>query len=141
MGITTSQKNQIDAISNNLFLKKIYTNDIFLSAHIIGVNLHGGNTVTFTLQTQEKPIIEIDKWGRFGLDYNTVCIELTAGYAESLTLKEWKVDIPVIGVNIIDDGQLISITSISSTVFKLIARSLNFQRCSTYILSSNDDTT
>ncbi|WP_144290315.1 hypothetical protein [Chitinilyticum litopenaei] len=111
MGTTTSHKNQIDAISNNHFLKKIFDSDIFGGARLIGINLHGGNIATFTLQTHEKPSTEVGKWGTFNQDFNTICIELTASHVEELTLSEWRADTPIIGLNIIDDGQLITITS------------------------------
>jgi hypothetical protein len=82
--------NIIDAVSENLFLKKLFPqglqNEVLLGQ--IGFDL--GGRLSLNIHTRQKPAIEIVKWGTWGVDYNAIVIELLGLCSGSVSLENWE---------------------------------------------------
>ena len=128
--------NIIDITRNNSFIKEMYPDglkDFFIGNVSLGIE----NSITINLHSKTKPLIKIDKWGKWGDDYNIVVIELSAFLTKKCDIINWqcidKVPYSIIITRVKDKNHLIEITN---NELKIIIETdtFLFQKCETYIL-------
>jgi hypothetical protein len=81
--------NILDVVRNKVFLDKLYPNGIF--NYFIGqVNLGLSSFISITLHVKDKPNIEVSKWGKWGINYNIITIELSSNLAHHIEVSNWE---------------------------------------------------
>lgn len=79
----------IDEMTNNIFLKKLYSGDI-TSSILIGrfsIDLSGYCDIEFHIN--KKPDIPIEKYGVWGVEYNIVVIKTKGKISGDVLITEW----------------------------------------------------
>ncbi|MEB3863306.1 hypothetical protein MSG66_04575 [Acinetobacter sp. IK31] len=79
----------INEISNNVFLKKLYSDDI-TSSILIGrfsIDLSGYCDIDF--HVNKEPDILVEKYGVWGVDYNTVVIKTKGRISGDVLINGW----------------------------------------------------
>lgn len=79
----------IDEMTNNIFLKKLYSGDI-TSSILIGrfsIDLSGYCDIEFHIN--KKPDILIEKYGVWGVEYNIVVIKTKGKISGDVLITEW----------------------------------------------------
>lgn len=79
----------IDEMTNNIFLKKMYSSDI-TSSILIGrfsIDLSGYCDIEF--HVNKRPDISVEKYGVWGVDYNTVVIKTKGKISGDILITEW----------------------------------------------------
>lgn len=79
--------NIIDVINRNHFLKQLYPNGIEdISVVSFSTNL---TSCILNIRTSVKPAIEVEKWGVWQKDYDTVEIELRNSFLKEVKCLDW----------------------------------------------------
>jgi hypothetical protein len=142
--------NIIDIINSNNFLKQLYPNGIqnfFLGK----INLTFENRIAFVLHVIDKPAIEVQKWGKWGEDYNIIVLEISNNGLKNVNITDWGNNVGKIclydiifddieNYNIqLDSFNLIFKNSQNNNPWKVEVRtdSLIFQGASVYIIDEN----
>ncbi|MDH0562258.1 hypothetical protein [Acinetobacter courvalinii] len=76
-------------IDNNIFLKKLYPYGIVFPVRVghFSVDLSGYCDIDF--HVNERPNVDIKKYGLWGEDYNTVVIKFKARLVGSISIENW----------------------------------------------------
>jgi hypothetical protein len=81
--------NILDIIRDNVFLEKLYPDGI--SNYFVGqVHLDLSASVGITIHCKDKPAIEVAKWGKWGVNYNVIAIELSSNSARHIGVQNWE---------------------------------------------------
>lgn len=81
--------NIIDCITRNEFLKKLYPNGLPNKLIVGRVELFNEDRIYLHLEIDQKPDIDVAKWGAWNKDYNVVSIELICQFIESIDVVNW----------------------------------------------------
>lgn len=133
--------NIIDIISRNYHLKQLYPNGI----KEISVVSFSTDLINYTLniRTSIKPAIDIEKWGEWLKDYDTIEIELRNSFIKGIKSLNWinnkKNVCQVFIENKEDDLKKIKFFDNEAEWFlELELYFLVFQRCRVYIKNNED---
>ena len=81
--------NIIDLVSRNHFVKKLFPDGLTENVFIGQIAFDVGGRFNFNIHTKQKPVMEVEKWGLWGKDYNVIVIKLN-GNISSVKLKNWQ---------------------------------------------------
>ena len=90
MDITTSKNSSIDLIEliqKNQFLRKIFPNGFGDEIFFGQISLDVNGRILLGVHIKTKPVIEVEKWGLWGDDYNVVVISLLGKTAGDVIVK------------------------------------------------------
>lgn len=122
----------LEFINSNIFLKRLFPNGLTEPVFIgqIGFDVEGRMSVN--IHTKQKPAIEVDKWGTWGVDYNVVVIKLNGLCRDSAILKNWK-NADYAPLTIIDNIETFMISQMGSNwSIELECDAFIFNGCSIY---------
>ncbi len=128
--------NLIDVIDNNYFVKEIYPDGIknfFLGNVRLGID----KSITLNIHSKDQPKINVEKWGKWGVNFNIVVIELSAFLIKSCKIIDWQdIEKPNYTLIIREGRQEKYNVKLTNEFLEVTfeTHSLTFQRCSTYIL-------
>ncbi|MDR3351487.1 MAG: immunity 50 family protein, partial [Zoogloeaceae bacterium] len=127
------------AVSRNLFLKEIFPFGIKGNVRLGKVELDHAGRVSICIHTRQEPGKEIKKWGKWGVDYNVIAIEITLDLVEKVEIMNWQNMTPCQLV-FSSDKNIYSILFHGGDWRVLFsAQCLTFQGCSVYIDAFKDE--
>lgn len=133
--------NIIEIISRNHFLKQIYPNGI-MDISLVSFSTDLSNYI-LTIRTSTKPSVEIEKWGLWLKDYDTVEIELRNSFIKGMKCQNWSHNnrnICQVEIKNQEDGLKIIrfYDNYSNWLLELEVYRLVFQGCKTYMKEDKD---
>ncbi|MDH7461386.1 hypothetical protein QEG73_08845 [Chitinophagaceae bacterium 26-R-25] len=123
----------IELVYSNIFLKRLFPAGISEPVFIGQINFDVGPRMSVHIHTKQRPAIEIDKWGKWGVDYDIVVIHLH-GFCRGLAcLKNWK-NADYAPLIVTGNAETLTISQRGTNwSIELECESLIFNGCSTYI--------
>ncbi|WP_026042481.1 Imm50 family immunity protein [Pantoea sp. A4] len=135
MGITTFEGGMnIVELSRNRFLDSLYPNGLGDNLLIGQVNLDFSDRVTLSIHTYEPPSKKVEKWGRWGEDYNVVVVNLLLQFITDCQLNNWQnITSSQVIIETRDNG-VFSLTSQGENwSLNINFKAMTFQGCDVYI--------
>lgn len=125
--------NLIDFIHNNIFLKKLFPNGIENNEVMIGKFSFDFSNCEIDFHIRQKPSIEVQKYGVWGENYNTIVIRTSGLIGEEVCIQNWRDrGFQELKISQADDKYII-FSSNGNFKFSMVTRSLSFQSMSVYI--------
>jgi len=122
-----------DFIRRSEFLDKIFPDGLDRDVHIGQINLDMEGRISLNLHTRQKPAVEVNKWGRWGTDYNIIVVELNGTGCSDIAIRNWKLASFGEIHFIIQDGQKVLHQKGGDWEINFDFDDFIFQRCSVYI--------
>lgn len=125
--------NIIDLISRNLFLNKLFPEGL-AGDILLGKLSFTQGRMELSIHTQQKPAVEVEKWGMWGTDYNVIALELLGNAGKYVHIENWW-HADFAPVNLIKENGISMLTQRGDNwSVKIDVDNLIFQRSSTYII-------
>ncbi|WP_261091890.1 immunity 50 family protein [Serratia quinivorans] len=130
--------NLINFIRRNNFLLTLFpsgfTDPVFLGQ----INLDVQGRLSINIHTQQKPELEVGKWGVWGTDYDVIVINIKGTGCKDINIANWK-SVSYEKLTILDlDGKRYIHQKGYDWEVKLEFDDFIFQDCSTYIDGGNN---
>lgn len=77
-------------IRRNEFLDKIFPGGLIGDVYIGQIKLDVEGRISLNIHTRQKPALDVNKWGRWGTDYNIIVVELHGSGCSDITIRNWK---------------------------------------------------
>lgn len=127
--------NIIEYITRNEFLKKLYPNGIPNKLIIGRIDLLDEDRIHLCFKTDQKPDIDVAKWGEWNKDYNIVSIELICQFIDNTNIANWKGTRDYFDFQFIKKNDFLNIHLINSeSRVQLSFRGIVFQGCSVFLV-------
>ncbi|GKT27138.1 hypothetical protein [Acidovorax sp. SUPP3334] len=128
----------IENIDRNDFLRKLFPNQDFGAIFFGQISFDVGGRVTLGLHIKNKPVVEVKKWGVWGVDYNVIVVEvLGKTNGEIILNNQFDFDFEKVLINTEKDGFLIKQEG-PGFFLQIPVKYLVFQGCSIYKNSFDD---
>ncbi|MCL1924196.1 MAG: immunity 50 family protein [Defluviitaleaceae bacterium] len=127
-----------EAIYQNIFLERIFPDGLNEPVLIGSISFNLGQGLRISIHTKQKPSTEVSKWGKWGVDYEVIAINLNT-FCHDINVNGWqKTDYGNLSVKLLNNDNLdipiFSITHSShKSTIKIECDKLIFEGCSTYL--------
>jgi hypothetical protein len=82
--------NIIEYIKRDHFLKELFPNGLEEPVLLGKIELQVDDRVILHLHTRQKPHKEIQKWGKWGENYNTIVVEIIGQFIKKINIENWQ---------------------------------------------------
>lgn len=125
--------NIIDLIGRNPFLDKLFPEGLAGDV-LLGQLSFSVGRMALNIHTQQKPAVEVEKWGKWGTNYNVIVLELLGNGGKYVHIENWW-HADFAPANLIqENGISMLIQRGDNWSIKIDVDNLGFQRGSTYII-------
>ena len=127
-----------EAVDKNVVWDRLFPNGLNEPVFIEPIRINLGQRMELKLHTKQKPDIEIEKWGKWGVDYNVIIIELNA-FCHDIDIKNWKekgygeLSVQLLNNDNSGDPTFLIVHSSPKSTLKIECNKLHCQGCSRYL--------